>query len=59
MWINTNDTEFLKGFMKNQQGNYRSIQQIKKILKQNKNLNTKEQLSKLPKDKILWWGVNQ
>lgn len=49
----------MKGLIKNQQGNYRSIQQIKKILKQNKNLNTKEQLSKLPKDKILWWYVNQ
>lgn len=50
----------MKGLLKDQHGNYRSIQQIKKkILKQNKNLNTKEQLSKLPKDKILWWDVNQ
>lgn len=32
---------------------------LKKYIKQNKNLNTKEQLSKLPKDKILWWDVNQ
>lgn len=51
----------MKGLLKNQHGNHRSTQQIgkKKILKQNKSLNTKEQLSKLPKDKIVWWDVNQ